>query len=101
QIGIYLDPRMIAALVPVVAAPRLVGDQGEVEALPFRQLDMPQRAAATFGNARIHDALEPVVGNVEPAVERVESLPQRPLSRHQRVDARYERVEGGELGQLG
>ena len=52
QIGVYLDDAAESALVPVVAAPRLVGDVLHRETLVGRERDVLLRAFAAGGDCR-------------------------------------------------
>ena len=91
QIGIDLDQAAEVALVPVVAAPRLVGDVLDGEVLAGRQRDVRQRALAARADRRLEHRVELLARNHERAAPRVVPLDQRSGSR----EALFETIEDG------
>ena len=63
QIGIDLDNTAKISLVPIVAAPRFIGDVFDTEIFLGRQLDMRERAFATSLDRELKHRVQLVFGN--------------------------------------
>ena len=83
KVGVDLDQAVVIALVPVVAAPRLVGDVLDSERFAGRKLYVGQCPAAAFGNRAIEDALQPVLRDDELLPVGVEAFDERAVARQQ------------------
>jgi hypothetical protein len=92
QVGVDLDQAVGPALVPVVAAPRLLGDERQVELLARRQLDVLLGLGLAGGDAGLHHRLELVGGDDVAVLEGVDAGGQLTLAGDQLVDARQDRV---------
>ncbi len=86
QVRVDLNETVEAALVPVVAAPRLVGDVFDDEALAGRQLDVLSGAPPAFGDRRLEHGIEPVAGNDEALPEGLHPSRQHAFARHQLIE---------------
>jgi hypothetical protein len=80
QIGIDLDQAPEVALIPVVAAPGLVGDVLDREAFRAWKPDVGERPFAAAVNRGLEDGVDLVARNHEPPAELV-------VARHQRAAA--------------
>ena len=81
QVGVDLDQTAEVALIPVVAAPRLVSHVLDGEALTDGQLDVFQRPPPALGDGRLEHLVEPVRGNDEVVAERRIPVGKRALPR--------------------
>src|SRR6185312_9391840 len=77
QVRVDLDEAVEAALVPVVAAPRLVGDVLDDEAFAGRQLDMLRRTPPAFGDRRVEHGVQLLARNDETLPELLHPLRER------------------------
>ena len=77
QVGVDLDQAAEVALVPVVAAPRLVGDVLDGEVLVRRQLDVRARALAAGADRGLEHRVELLARNHERAPPGVVPLDER------------------------
>ena len=83
QIRIDLNQAEVIALIPVVAAPRLVIDELDFEVLAFRQGKTRQRPCATLGNRQVKDTLQTIFGDYEPGLKRCYAFGKRGVTRQQ------------------
>src|SRR5712671_3628403 len=86
QIRVDLDQAAVVALIPVVAAPRLVRDVLDREGLGGWQLDVRQRAATPLGNRTLEHAGNTVVRDDEPLAKGFIAAGQWALPRQQSLD---------------
>ena len=65
QIGIHLNDAVIIPLVPIIAAPRFIGDVFNAEIFIGRQFDVGERAFATRFDRELKHSVQLVLGNHE------------------------------------
>src|SRR5207302_4841620 len=86
EVRVHLNEAAVSALIPVVAAPRLVPHVLDREALLWRQLHVPQRAPAPLGDRAIEHRRHAVGWDHEPLTERLVAIGERAGPRQPTVD---------------
>ena len=88
EIGVDLNEAAVIALIPVVAAPALVGDVLDGEAFARRQRDVLERPAAARVDGRREDRIEAILRDDEARAELVVAIDHRSPSRQHPVELR-------------
>ena len=101
QVGVDLDEALRLALVVIVPAPRLAGDERQREILRLGQRDMRHRPAAAFGDGGVHHRAQPVGRDAQAFAICADPLVERPGARHQPVDLGQHRIIGAKRLQVG
>ena len=86
QIGVHLDDAAIIALVPIVTAPRFIGDVFNCEIFVRRQLDVRECAFATRLDRELKDSVQFVFWNHERPAPVLVTLQERSLTRKFRFE---------------
>ncbi len=95
QVGVDVDPRAAAAVVPVVAGPRLIRHEADLEVLARRQAEQGVGSCPEAADKPFDDGGQAIHRDLEPSVPGGESVGQRLRAGKQRLEVRCGGVEQG------